>query len=89
MLLHGRHDGLRECEVEGVGATGESRGTEQLAVVDGRDGPEGVRCRPVDELGDFAVVLTPTCLQWYRVVLEIVQHARDGVEEEVLNAAAG
>ena len=89
MLLHGRHDGLRESEMEGVGPARKSRGAEQLAVVDGSYSPEGIGYRAVDVLGYPAVVFVPARFQRDRVVLEVVQHARDCVEEEVLDTAAG
>ena len=72
-----------------MGPAGESRGAEQLAVVDGSNSPEGIGHRAVDVLSYPAVVFVPARFQRDRVALEVVQHARDRVEEEVLDAAAG
>ena len=70
-----------------MGATGDAGRAEEVVVVDGRNDPEWVRNRAIDEVCDPAVILVPAGLKGDSVLLEVVQHVRDVVEEEVLYAA--
>ena len=62
--------------------------TQQVVVVDSCDSSESVGRRTVDEFGDATVVFAPARLEWNGVLLEVVEHVRDRVEEEVLDTAS-
>ena len=88
VMLHGRCDGLRQGEVQRVRSPRHARGTQQVIVVDSGDSSESVGRRAVDEFGDATVVFAPARLERNGVLLEVVEHVRDCVEEEVLDTAS-
>lgn len=84
----GSEHGPSEGDVQGVGVAGETRGAEQLLRSDDCHRSQGVRLGAADMFGDPTIVLAPAGLQRDAVLLEVVQHVGDGVEEQVLDAAA-